>query len=224
MKISKGQIALSKIIMKKLEVLCDADMKSTNQWNIARGLLIQYLCYGPKVSSIIDNFKESSPEERRIILKELSKYKIHMQRSSNKYFLYTDWSDDKMSYVLKDQYGYNLLWNSRSCNQQEQTFSSFLGELTVAKWSLEDSVQIWRGVPIMVCSDSKGFITNYVNISKSKDSRILRRAEYLLTIPDLKVTFTLGEFNKEADFMSRMRMKKKKFRCMAYRVHNGRNI
>lgn len=118
--------------------------------------------------------------------------------------LYTDWSDEAVGYVLKTDKEEPVLWNSRMCNKDERKYSSFLGELSAAHWALQDSQAIWRGSPVELRSDSKSFVTYFPRITKATDARILRRADYLLNIPDFSVHFTPGEFNVTADFLSRL--------------------
>ena len=98
-----------------------------------------------------------------------------------------------------------VLWNGKRNNETQQRMSSFLGELDAACWALEDSISFWRGQPITLCTDSKSFVQKFRAFDGSPDVRILRRFDFLLSIPGLKVEFTPGKFNQLADKFSRFK-------------------
>ena len=58
-----------------------------------------------------------------------------------------------------------MCWNSKINNGAESRYSSELGEVTAAIWALKDTMVIWRGAPIKVCSDFKDFILTFVRVA-----------------------------------------------------------
>lgn len=203
--ISHRGLQPSKDILSKLSCFIQADLTTTSHWQKARGLLLQYQHFGPRVHDLASEFRQATTSRRTEILHYLASLQTNHISPTTQWNLYTDWSDHAVGYVLKDDKQRPVLWNSRACNDMEKKYSSFLGELSAAHWALSDSIKIWRGAPVTLCSDSKSFITHFPNVQKSTDSRVLRRADFLLSIPNLQLRFTPGVFNSDADFMSRMK-------------------
>ena len=146
----------------------------------------------------------ASRQRKREILTTMSNWRVQQGSTSQHWTIYTDWSKHGQGYVLLNDQNQLVLWNSKRNSEVEARYSSELGETAAAVWALSETISFWRSAPIQICSDSKDFLLVYQNPQRATDPRLLRRLDYLLTTPQLKVTFVPGEYNHIADMFSRI--------------------
>lgn len=139
--------------------------------------------------------------------------RISLKKNSEFFSIKVDGSGKGMGYILYvEDPTEGAVVGLRSKGSGDENASSYLGELRGVYWALEDTKKLVRGHPIVLWTDSESVYQRIAKTSidpkKLLDVRVSQMLAWIwanFSSPRLSAKFLPGQYNKEADILSRWR-------------------